>query len=161
MRTPWAAGIAGLNARAQVWCEEVNARVHSEICAVPAQRLVTEVELLGELPSLRLEVGPKPISRKVDKLSCIRFGSARYSVPNRLIGTTVTVLVDERDRLLRVVEPITGEIHAEHGLVAPGEVSIDDGHYDRPRPTTPHRGARARTPVEREFLALGPLAEGS
>ncbi|HET9871426.1 MAG TPA: IS21 family transposase [Propionibacteriaceae bacterium] len=163
---PWVEGMAGLNARAEAWCQELNARPHSEICAIPAYRLHGEdgagggeAELLGELPSLRLEVGPKPISRKVDKLSCIRFGSARYSVPNRFIGTTVTVLVDERDRLLRVIEPITDEVHAEHGLVAPGEVSIDDAHYDRPRPTTPHRGARARTPVEREFLALGPLAE--
>jgi hypothetical protein len=95
----------------------------------------------------------------VDKLSCIRFGSARYSVPNRLIGTTVTVLVDERDRLLRVLEPVTGEIRAEHGLVAPGEVSIDDAHYDRPRPASPNRAPRARTAVEREFLALGPVAE--
>lgn len=156
---PWAEGIAGLNARAQVWCEEVNGRVHSEIRAVPVERLATEVELLGVLPSLRLEVGLKPITRKVDKLSCIRFGSARYSVPNALIGMTVTVLVDERDRVLRVVEPVTGEVHADHGLVAPGETSIDDGHYDRPRPDTPRRGARPRTPTEREFLALGSVAE--
>ncbi|HEX5533513.1 MAG TPA: IS21 family transposase [Actinomycetales bacterium] len=156
---PWAEGIGGLNVRAQAWGEEVNGRVHSEIHAVPAERLVRERELLGELPSLRLEVGPKPISRKVDKLSCIRFGSARYSVPNRLIGTTVTVLVDERDRMLRVIEPVTGEVHAEHGLVAPGETSIVDAHYDRPRPDTPRRGARAKTPAEREFLALGPVAE--
>lgn len=156
---PWAEGIAGLNVRAVAWCGEVNSRRHSEIHAVPADRLQSEVELLGELPSLRLEVGPKPITRKVDKLSCIRFGSARYSVPNRLIGTTVTVLVDERDRLLRVVEPISGEVHAEHGLVAPGEVSIDDTHYDRPRPTTPSRSARPKTASEREFLALGPVAE--
>jgi hypothetical protein len=161
---PWAEGIAGLNVRAEAWCEEVNARRHSEIAAVPVVRLHGEggggeYELLGELPSLRLEVGPKPISRKVDKLSCIRFGSARYSVPNRLIGTTVTVLVDERDRTLRVIEPVTGEVHAEHGLVAPGEVSIDDAHYNRPRPASPNRAARGRTPVEREFLALGPVAE--
>jgi transposase len=156
---PWAEGIAGLNVRAEVWCEEVNTRMHSETCAVPAERLVTEAELLGELPSLRLEVGPRPITRKVDKLSCIRFGSARYSVPNQLLGTTVTVLVDERDRLLQVVEPITGEVHAEHGLVPPGEVSIDDAHYDRPRPASPNRAARGRTAVEREFLALGPVAE--
>ena len=156
---PWVDGLAGLNARAAVWCGEVNSRRHSEICAVPAERLTTEVELLGELPSLRLEVGPKPTTRKVDKLSCIRFGSARYSVPNRLIGTTVTVLVDERDRVLRVIEPVTGEVHAEHALVAPGETSILDAHYDRPRPDTPHRGARPRTPIEREFLALGPVAE--
>lgn len=163
---PWAEGLAGLNARAQAWCEEVNGRRHSEIHAIPAYRLHGEdgigggeAELLGQLPSLRLEVGPKPTTRKVDKLSCIRFGSARYSVPNRLIGTTVTVVVDERDRMLRVIEPVTGEVHAAHALVAPGETSIDDAHYNRQRPDTPRRGARPRTPAEREFLALGPVAE--
>lgn len=156
---PWATGIAGLNERAVAWCEEVNDRRHSEIHAIPAERLSTEVELLGQLPSLRLEIGPKPATRKVDKLSCIRFGSARYSVPNRLIGATVTVLVDERDRVLRVVEPVTGEVHAEHTLVAPGETSITDAHYDRPRRDTPRRGARPRTQAERDFLALGPVAE--
>ncbi|WP_181642641.1 IS21 family transposase [Nocardioides massiliensis] len=156
---PWAEGLAGLNTRAKAWSEEVNRRRHSEIQAVPVERLDTEREVLGELPSLRLEVGPKPITRKVDKLSCIRFASARYSVPNRLIGTTVTVLVDDRDRVLRVIEPVTGEVHAEHQLVAPGETSIVDAHYDRPRPATPRRGARPRTAAEREFLALGPVAE--
>lgn len=80
-------------------------------------------------------------------------------MPNALIGRVVTVLVDERDRILRVIEPVTGEVHAEHGLVAPGEVSIDDAHYDRPRPASPNRAARGRTPAERKFLALGPVAE--
>ena len=61
--------------------------------------------------------------------------------------------------MLRVVEPVTGEVHAEHGLVAPGETSIVDAHYDRPRPDTPRRAPRPRTPAEREFLALGPVAE--
>jgi hypothetical protein len=83
-----------LNEAAAAWYAQVNAAVHSEICAVPAERLVTEQELLAALPSLRLEVGPKPITRKVDKLSCIRFASGRYSVPNALIGTTVTVLAE-------------------------------------------------------------------
>jgi transposase len=32
---PWADGFAGPNTRAAGWCAEVNARVHSEICAVP------------------------------------------------------------------------------------------------------------------------------
>ena len=156
---PWAGGYAGLNERAKAWGVEVNGRRHSEIHAIPDERLSTERDLLGDLPSLRLEVGPTPITRKVDKLSCIRFGSARYSVPNRLIGTVVTVLVDERDRMLRVIEPVTGEVHAEHALVAPGETSIVDAHYDRSRPEAPRRAARPRTPAEREFLALGPVAE--
>ena len=156
---PWSDGYAGLNERSRVWGVEVNGRRHSETCAIAAERLGVERELLGELPSLRLEVGPAPITRKVDKLSCIRFGSARYSVPNRLIGEVVTVVVDERDRVLRVLEPVTGEVHAEHGLVAPGETSIEDAHYDRPRPASPRRGARPKTATEREFLALGPVAE--
>ena len=74
------------NDAAEVWCGEVNATMHSEICAVPLQRLARERELLRPLPSLRPEIGVKVVSRKVDKLSCIRFGSARYSVPCRLIG---------------------------------------------------------------------------
>jgi transposase len=152
-------GLAEASEHAQAWCAEVNAAEHSEICAVPDQRLESERALLGALPSLRLQVGPKPVTRKVDKLSCIRFASARYSVPNALIGSTVTVLVDEHERRLRVITPVTGEVHAEHRLVAPGETSIVDDHYGRPRPDRPARRARPVTAAEREFLALGPVAE--
>ena len=147
------------NAAAAAWCTRSTPRCISEICAVPAERLATERELLGGLPSLRLEVGPRPITRKVDKLSCIRFPSGRYSVPNRLIGATVTMLIDERERRLRVIEPLTSEVHAEHALVALGETSILDEHYGGPRPDTPRRAARPRTVQEKTFLALGPVAE--
>lgn len=119
--------------------------------------MVSERELLAPLPSLRPEFGAKPTTRKVDKLSCIRFASGRYSVPNRLIGKTVTVLVDQRT--LRVIEPVTGEIHADHTLVGPGETSIVDDHYGGPRPDRPRRAARPRTQAEKAFLALGPVAE--
>jgi hypothetical protein len=88
--------LAVANAAAAAWCEEVNAAVHSEICAVPAGRLDAERALLGplpSLPSLRPELGPCPASRKAGKLSCVRFGSARYSVPSRLIGATVLITV--------------------------------------------------------------------
>jgi Integrase core domain len=148
----WAA-----NDAAEVWCGEVNAATHSEICAVPVERLAKERELLRPLPSLRPELGIKVISRKVDKLSCIRFGSARYSVPCRLIGTQVTITTTATT--LTVVAPVTGEVVADHGLVAPGETSILDAHYDRPRPDKPNRAPRPRTQVERDFCALGPAAE--
>jgi transposase len=158
LRDPGAA-LAAANAAAAAWCEEVNAAEHSETCAVPAERLAVERGLLGALPSLRVELGPKPATRKVDKLSCIRFGSARYSVPNALIGSTVTVLADEAARRLRVIGPLTGEVHAEHPLLAPGETSILDEHYGRARAATPQRAPRARTAAEKDFLALGPVAE--
>jgi len=45
--------------------------------------------LLAALPSLQLRFGPSPAMRKVDKLSCVRIGLARYSVPMPLIGARV------------------------------------------------------------------------
>ncbi len=59
---------------------------------MPAERLVIERPLLGAVAVAAARVRASGRSaRKVDKLSCVRFGSARYSVPNRLIGTTVTI----------------------------------------------------------------------
>jgi transposase len=130
------AGLGAANAAARQWCAEVNGVVHSEICAVPAERAETERELLSALPSLRPAIGPAPVTRKVDRLSCVRFGSARYSVPTRLIGARV----------------------ADHALVAPGEAAVLDEHYGGPRPA-PRRAARPRTQNEKAFLALGEVAE--
>jgi len=144
------------NAAAQAWCAQVNAGVHSEICAVPQDRLAEEGRLLRPLPSLRAEVGPPPVTRKVDRLSCVRFASARYSVPTRLIGATV-VLRQHGGRLL-VVDPGTEQVVADHQLAAPGQASVQDAHYDRPR-QPPSRGPRPRTDAEQRFCALGPDAE--
>ena len=86
------ADLVAANAAGAAWCVEVNAVVHSEIAAIPIERLVAERELLGALPGLRARIG-KLVLRKVDRLSCIRFGSARYSVPTRHIGKQVEVRV--------------------------------------------------------------------
>jgi hypothetical protein len=150
------ADLAAANAAAAGRCGEVNAAEHSEICAVPAQRLSAEQELLGRLPSLRPRL-ERATLRKVDKLSCIRIESARYSVPTRLIGSRVEVATG--DGRVVVVEPATGELVAEHALVAPGETSIVDEHYGSSRPDRPRRAARPRTATEKQFLALGPPAE--
>ena len=147
---------AAANDAARAWCAEVNGVTHSEICAVPAERLMTERELLAPLPSLRASIG-KFVTRKVDRLSCVRFGSARYSVPVRLIGSQVQVRVD--DGRLLAVAAATGEIVAEHTLVAPGEASVRDEHYGGPRPDTPPRAVRPKTAAEKEFCSLGPVAE--
>ncbi len=59
---------------------------------------------------------------------------------------------------MRVVEPLTGELVADHPLVAPGETSILDEHYGSARPDRPRRAARPTTAAEKQFLALGPIA---
>ena len=151
------ADVSAANAAAAVWCVEVNAALHSEICAVPDEKLVIERGLLATLPSLRASIG-RTVTRKVDRLSCVRFGSARYSVPVRFIGEQVRLHV-EADRSLAIIAgPGEGEMVAEHMLVAPGEASIRDEHYGGPRPA-PRRAVRAKTVAEKAFCALGPVAE--
>jgi hypothetical protein len=149
------AGLAAANAAAAAWCAEVNGAVPSEICAVPAEQLVIERELLAPLPSLRASIG-RQVTRKVDRLSCVRFGSARYSVPVRLIGESVKLRTD--DGRLLVIMTAAGQVVAEHVLVAPGEASVRDEHYGGPRPA-PRRAVRPKTRAEKEFCALGPAAE--
>jgi transposase len=148
-------GLVAANAQAAAWCTEVNGVTHSEICAVPAERLVIERELLAPLPSLRAGTA-RQVTRKVDRLSCVRFASARYSVPVRLIGTEVGVRTD--DGRLLVIVTATGQVVAEHVLVAPGEASVRDEHYGGPRPA-PRRAVRPKTAAEKAFCSLGPVAE--
>ena len=150
------ADLRAANAAAATWCTEVNAVVHSEIHAIPEQRLIVERELLQPLPSLRLQIGAAPVLRKVDRLSCVRYGSARYSVPTRLIGATVAVVLDHGAVCL--IDPGTGIIVAQHQLSAPGSASVLDAHYDGPRPA-PSRGPRPKTSVEKQFCDLGDDAQ--
>jgi len=145
--------LAKANAAGLSWAAEVNAVVHSEICAVPAERLLVEAPLLRELPSLRARIG-KLVVRKVDRLSCVRFGSARYSVPTRHIGRQVEVRVADGE--VQVI--LLGAVVATHRLVAPGEASVNDEHYGGPR-LPPQRPVRPKTPAEKAFCALGPVAE--
>jgi len=145
--------LAAANAAGVRWAAEVNAALHSEICAVPTERLGVEAPLLRELPSLRARIG-KLVVRKVDRLSCVRFGSARYSVPTRYIGKQVEVRVADGE----VTVVLLGAVVATHRLVAPGEASVNDDHYGGPR-LAPQRPVRPKTPAEKAFCALGPVAE--
>ena len=141
------------NTMAAAWCSEVNGRLHSEIVAVPDERLAVERTLLGPLPSLRPAIGPVQ-TRTVDHLRTVRFGSARYSVPGAFIRSRVTVTVEGPELVIRHADT---EI-ARHRLVGPGEMSLVDEHYGRPA-MKPARALRPRTAAELAFLDLGPVAE--
>ena len=143
-----------VNAAAAGWCAEVNTVVHSEICAIPAERLVVEREVMRELPMLRPRIGQVEI-RKVDKLSTVRVASVRYSVPHRFVARHVEVVT--HDGRVRIYGP-DGDVVAEHVQLAPGEASVLDEHYPTPRKPA-SRGPRARSDAERSFLALGEPAE--
>ena len=149
---PWPS-IALANAAAVTWCAEVNGRIHTDIAAIPAERLATERPLLGRLPSLRLAAQPTA-SRMVDALSTVRFGSARYSVPAALRAQRVDLAVTGSELAISQ----RGTLVARHRLVGPGELSLDDVHYGRTA-RRPARAVRPRTTSEIAFLGLGPIAE--
>jgi hypothetical protein len=141
------------NLAATMWCAELNARVHTETRAIPDERLVEERRVFGGLPSLRPPLR-RGEWRKVDKLSTVRFGSARYSVPRELVSHKVEVIASDG----HISVEHDGRLVARHPLVAPGEVSLVDEHYGGPR-RSPARAVRARSSAEKQFLALGPTAE--
>ncbi len=147
------ASLAQANAAAVTWCAEVNGNVHSETVAVPAERLEAERTALRPLPSLRPPLRAGEL-RTVDRLSTIRFGSARYSVPASLVGKKVEVAAFDGEIVIAYAR---AEV-ARHLAVAPGEAAIQDDHYGGAR-VRPLRAVRAKSAAERAFLGLGPAAE--
>jgi Mu transposase, C-terminal domain len=141
------------NAHARAWLAEVNAQPHSETKRAPVELLERERPLLRALPALRPAVACGE-ERKVDRLATVRFASARYSVPHRLVGRTVEVQAGDRELIVL----FGGVPVAQHPLLGPGECSIKDAHYPSPPPTGT-RPLRPRTDPERAFLALGAEAE--
>lgn len=144
--------IAEGNRHAKLWGIEVYARLHSETQAVPTKRLEQERQLMRPLPSLRPALCRGEL-RKVNKTQTIRFGSARYSLPTQWVGKVVEVSVVDHE----VVLAYDGRQLDRHPLMAPGEVSIKDEHYQG-KPRVPARAIRVRTGTERAFIALGPAA---
>lgn len=139
------------NAAAVQWCTEVNGRTHSTISAVPAERLISEREVLRPLPSLRppLRAGEP---RKVDLTGMIRFGSARYAVASDLVGEHVQVRADTG----MVIITREGRELERYPTLAPGEVALGPYADEARRPA---RGVRPRTPTELVFLSWGTVAE--
>ena len=141
------------NQAALAWCLEVNSRVHSETQAVPLVRLEQERHSLLKLPSLRPPLRRGEV-RKVDRLQTVRFASARYSLPEHLVGQQVEVRVAGQ----QVVVERGGKEVIRHELKGPGEASILDEHYPR-HAKRPVRAVRPRTATELAFLGMGPAAE--
>ncbi len=143
--------LAAANAAARAWCAEVNGAVHSETCAVPADRLASEREVLRLLPSRRPPLRASA-QRTVDRRGSIRFGSGRYLVPTSLVGERVEVLAHDEQVVIRHA----GAEVIRHDPVGPGEVALGNLGDPERRPT---RGIRPRSAAEVAFLGLGPAAE--
>ncbi len=92
--------------------------------------------------------------RKVGRLQTVRFASARYSLSSAWVGKKVEVAVVDDE----VVISYDGREIERHPLMAPGEISIMNEHY-QVGAQRPLRPIRVKTGTERAFIALGPVAE--
>jgi hypothetical protein len=140
-------------AACEQWCERVNARVHRETGAAPADRLAAERAHLHVLPAEPHTVALGE-ERLVNDDQTVRFGSVRYSTPPGHVDSKVWCRVVGEE--LAIVA-MTGTGTARHVLSTAGNPRVVDAHYphhpggNHPRPPRP----RPRTKAEADFLDIG------
>jgi len=150
------ASFADLSTAAWDWCEHINARVHRETGAAPAERLATERAHLHVLPTAP-HTSALGEERLVNDDQTIRFGSVRYSTPPGHTGSRVWCRIVGEELVIVAASPTGVAEIARHALSTPGNPRILDVHYphhpggNHPRPPRP----RARTQAETNFLAIG------
>jgi transposase len=138
------------------WRDRVNARIHRETRAVPAERLAAERGHLHPLPAdpYVLALGEE---RLVNDDQTIRFGSVRYSTPPGHVGERVWCRVHGAELVVVSGSGAGLAEIARHALSIPGSPRIDDKHYpghpggNGPRQPRP----QPRTHAEEAFLELG------
>ena len=150
--------LAALEAHQRWWMREVaDVRVHGTTGEIPIERF--EDKERAALRPLDGRTTFQPIRecvRRVHADACIELETNRYSVPWRLIGEAVTVLVSEQVRIVHA-----GKEVAEHvRLVGQRRASIQREHLlgivgTEPRP----QPSAANTPVTTSAELLRPLAE--
>ena len=140
----------------QEWCDHVNARIHRETGAAPADRLAVERGHLHALPA-EPHTAALGEERLVNDDQTVRFGSVRYSTPPGHVETRVWCrVVGDELAIVAMTKAGTVEI-ARHALSTPGNPRVVDEHYphhpggSHPRPPRP----RPRSKAEVDFLDIG------
>ena len=91
------ASLEELHAHLDRWMREVaDVRVHGTTGEPPMVRFEREAAALKPLPSKAPFLQVRELARRVHTDACIELDTNRYSVPWRLIGESVSVLVAER-----------------------------------------------------------------
>lgn len=86
--------IEGLNAHLDQWMREADARVHGTTHERPIDRFErAERAALRALPTATLPIRERRLKRKVSSEAMVHVDTVQYSVPHKLIGLVVEVLV--------------------------------------------------------------------
>ena len=150
---------AELEVACEVFCDQVNARVHRITRRAPVEMLAEEQTRLHRLP-------PNPhtvafgLTRTVPgNTPMVMFEGGQYSVPHTLLGQTVWVRVqgrgvDEQVVIVHVGDQGPVEV-ARHHRASPGSPKITEEHFPPAPAGALDRRPKPKNPADVEFLALG------
>jgi transposase len=150
---------ADLEEACEVFCAQVNARVHRVTRRTPDAMLAEEHTRLHPVP-----VDPHTLAFGLTrvvaaKTPMVTFEAGQYSVPHELLGANVWVRVHGRgadEQVVIVHVGATGPLEvARHGRAAPGSPKMLDAHFPPAPPGALGRVPSARTVAEAAFLILG------
>ena len=150
---------ADLEAACEVFCRDVNARVHRVTRRAPVEMLAEERTRLHPLPTNAHTVA-FGVTRTVPTATpMVAFEGGQYSVPAHLLGQTVWVRVHgsgagEVIVIMHVGQSGPVEV-ARHARATPGSPRIDDSHFPPAPAGALTRKPLARNSAEVEFLAIG------
>ena len=145
--------LAGINAAAQRWLDEVaNVRIHGETRQKPMDLFAQEKPALRALPAALYDVGRTQTAHATRRFR-IHFDGNRYSVPSEYAGTRLSVRAYP-DRLLVYHQQ---KLIAEH--VRHYERGADFENPDHARALLAQRPRAQEQKILQRFLQLTPLAQ--
>ncbi len=145
-----------LEVACEAFMERVNARPHGVTGRPPVELLEQERARLHPVARSVFAVALGE-ERSVSKDSLVLHQRVRYSVPSELASARARLLLREHGEQIIITHVSEGAARevARHQRGQPGETIIDPSHYP-PTPVGPiERQPKARSELERAFLALG------
>ena len=161
------ASLEALQAHVAHWMREIaDVRVHGTTGETPLARFERETAALRPLPAKAPFLQVRELTRRVHTDACIELDTNRYSVPWRLIGETVTVVVAERQvRVLYAGQEVachaqsplrrTSVIDRRHLVGIVGGQHAGMSWLPRTPPPPPIIPAELLRPLEQYEAALG------
>ncbi|GAC1611224.1 MAG: hypothetical protein NVS3B26_22690 [Mycobacteriales bacterium] len=143
----------------EVFCDDVNARVHRVTRRAPVVMLAEEQTRLHSVPAVPHTVAFGLARTVPARTPMIALDHAQYSVPHQLIGQQVWARVhgqgaDEKVIIVHVGPSGPVEV-ARHSRATPGSPKVDDSHFPPQPAGALDRQPKAKNAAEAEFLALG------
>ena len=150
---------AELEAACEVFCEEVNTRVHRVTRRAPTEMLAEERQRLHPVPE-HPHTAAFGLTRTVPaSMPMVSYETGQYSVPHTLLGETVWVRVHGRgveEQVVIVHIGPAGPVEvARHRRANPGSPKITEEHFPPAPAGALDRRPRAKNAADAEFLALG------